>query len=84
MVKHVLKKRDRIVSSLRKGQARYLTKSHKFGIEVTKTVEQAVVLHVSNDKTLWADVIAKELQNVKVTVKILADWTKAFISHLFV
>ena len=36
--KHVLKKRDRIIASIRKRQTRYLKRSHKFGIELLKTV----------------------------------------------
>ena len=35
-VKHVLKKRDRIIDSNRKQKARYLTKNHKFGIELPR------------------------------------------------
>ena len=37
-VKHVLKKRDRIIASIRKWQTRYLKRSHKFGIELPTTV----------------------------------------------
>ena len=39
-VEHVLKKRDRIIASIKKQQARYLKKSPKFGIELPKTAEQ--------------------------------------------
>ena len=39
-VKHVLKKGDRIAAS--KWQTKYLKKSHKFGIELLKNVEQAL------------------------------------------
>ena len=42
--KHVLKKRDRTITSIRKQQMRYLKRSNKFGIELTKTVEQAIAL----------------------------------------
>ena len=33
---------------------------------------------------MWADAIAKELQNVKVTYKIIADGTNTPIGHQFV
>ena len=49
-VKHVLKKRDRIVASIRKWQTRYLKKRHKFGIELPKTMEQALALDAKNAK----------------------------------
>jgi hypothetical protein len=37
-VPHVLKKHDRIISLVRKRTTRYLKRTHKFGIEVPKTV----------------------------------------------
>ena len=60
-MKHVLKKRDRIMVRFRKWQTRYLKKSHKFGIEFPKTVEQALALDVKNSSNLWADAASKEL-----------------------
>ena len=41
-VKHLLKKRYRMIASIRKQQTRYLIKSHKFGIELPKTVDEAL------------------------------------------
>ena len=41
--KHVLKRRDRIIASIRKPQTRYLKRSHKIDIELAKMVEQACV-----------------------------------------
>ena len=39
-IKHLLMKRDRIIASIKKLQSRCLNKSHMFGIELPKTVEQ--------------------------------------------
>ena len=47
-VKHVLKKRDRIIASIRKWQTRYLKGIHKFCIELPKAVEQAHALDVKS------------------------------------
>ena len=69
MVKHVLKNRDRLIASIRKQQTRYLKKRHEFGIELTKTVEQALALYAKNGNTLWADAISKEIKNVRVAFK---------------
>ena len=41
---HVLKKRDRIISLMRKRKPRYLKKTHKFRIEVPTTVAEALEL----------------------------------------
>ena len=43
-VKHVLKKKDKIIVSIRKQQTRYLKRSHKFVIKLSKTMEQAHAL----------------------------------------
>ena len=51
-VKHVLKKRDRIIASVRKWQTRNLNRSHKFGMELPKTVEEALALDAKNGNTL--------------------------------
>ena len=51
-VKLMLKKKDRIVASIREWQTRYLKRSHKFGIELPKTVEQALPLDAENSKTI--------------------------------
>ena len=83
-VKHVLKKRDRIITSIRKQQTRYLKKSHKFGIELPKTVEQALALDAKNGNTLWADAISKEMENVRVAFKVLPDGKSVPIGHQFV
>ena len=43
-VKHFLKKRDRIISLVKRRNTRYLKRTHKFGIEVPKTVAEALAL----------------------------------------
>ena len=58
-VKHVLMKPDRIVASVKMRQAKYLKRNNKFGIELPKTVEQALVLDAKNGNTFWADAISK-------------------------
>ena len=44
-LKLVLKKRDRIMTSVRKRQTRNLKRSHKFGIELPNTVEETPALN---------------------------------------
>ena len=83
-VKHVLQKRNRIIVSVRKQQTRYLKRSHKFGIELPKTVEEALGLDAKNGNTLWADAISKEMENVGVAFKVLPDEKYVPIGHQFV
>ena len=48
----------------------YLKKSHKFGIELPKTMEQTLALDAKNGNTLWADAIFKERENVRVVFEV--------------
>ena len=84
MVKHVLKKGDRIIASIRKQQTRYLKRSHKFGIELSKTVEEALALDAKNGNSLWADTISKEMENVRVAFEVLPDGKPVPMGNQFV
>ncbi len=80
-VKHFLKKRERIISLVKQRNTRYLKRTHKFGIELPKTVQEALALDKKNGNTLWADAISKEIKNVRVAFKILPDGQPAPIGH---
>ncbi len=47
--------------------------AHKFGIELPKTVNEAIELDKKNGNTFWADAIAKEMKDVHVAFKILLN-----------
>jgi hypothetical protein len=72
-VPHVLKKRDQIISLVCKRTTRYLKRTHKFGIEVPKTVKETLALDRKTSNTLWADAIAKEMKEVCIAFNILPD-----------
>ena len=80
----MLEKKDRIIASVRKQQTRYLKKNHKFGIELHKTVGQALALNANNGNTLWADAIPKEKENVRVAFEVFLDGKSVLIDHQFV
>jgi hypothetical protein len=67
-VNFTLKKRERIISAVKK---RVLRKTHKFGIRVPKNPDEAHALDKENGNTLWADAIAKEMKNVRVAFNVL-------------
>jgi hypothetical protein len=67
-VHYTLEKLDRIIAKV---NSRYLKRTHKFGIEVPKSVKQSMRLGKKNQDTYWEDAIAKEMKEVKVTFKIL-------------
>eukprot|EP01082_Thalassiosira_pseudonana_P000070 g27.t1 g27 contig1:60384-63019(+) len=83
-VTHVLRKRDRIVAAVKKRNVRYLKKTHKFGIELPKSVAEAYELDRRNGDTKWADAIAKEMKNVRVAFRILPDGERVPQNYQFV
>jgi hypothetical protein len=80
-VPHVLKKRDQIISLVCKQTTRYLKRTHKFGIDVPKTVKEALALDCKNGNTLWVDAIAKEMKEVRIAFNILPDDRSAPIGY---
>ena len=66
--RHFLKKRDRIIAAVAK---RYHKITHKFGIRVPKSVEEAKIIDDENGNTLWQDAMKKEMDAVRVAFKIL-------------
>ena len=80
-VPHTLKNRDSIISLVKKQQTRYLKETHKFGIEMPKTVKEAAELDAKNGDIKWMDAISKEMTNVRVAFDILKDGDRAPIGH---
>ena len=66
-----MKKRERIIALTKQRNACYMKRTHKFGITIPKTIQEAFDLDRKNGNTLWADAIAKELKDVRVAFKIL-------------
>jgi hypothetical protein len=80
-VPNVLKKRDRIISAVNK---RYLKRTHKFGIEVPKSVADAMRLDTENGNTLWFDAIALEIASVNVSFKHLNDDEEVPVGYQYI
>jgi hypothetical protein len=64
----VLKKRNRIIATVKN---RYHKHTHKFGIQVPKTLGEAVKLDEENGNTLWKDADRKEINNVSIAFKVI-------------
>ena len=62
MIKH-----DCIIATVNK---RYLKKTHKFGIQVPKTVLEAIHIDQENRDTMWQDAIKKEMDAVKIAFRV--------------
>ena len=62
-VPHTIRKRNRILAKVK---SRYWRTTHKFGIRLPKTVEEALRIDKETGTTFWADAIKKEMDKVKV------------------
>ena len=62
-VPHVIKKRDRIISKVK---SKYWQRTHKYGIQIPKSVAEALRLDKENGNTLWWDAICQEMANVRI------------------
>jgi len=60
---YVIKKRNRIIA---KTKSKYWTRTHKFGIRLPHSVEEALAVDRENGDTLWWDAICKEMKNVRI------------------
>ncbi len=80
-VPHVLRKRGLIISLVRRRTTCYLKRTHKIGIEISKTVKEALALDCKNGNTLWADAIAKEMREVHIAFNILPDGSSAPVGY---
>jgi hypothetical protein len=66
----VLNKRNRIIGKLK---ATFWVRTHKFGVKIPKSVEEAKRFDEDNGDTLWWDAICKEMKNVRPVFEV---WEK--------
>ena len=57
-----IRKRNRILSKIK---SKYWQRTHKFGIRIPKSVEQAIAIDKQNGNSLWWDEICTEMKNVR-------------------
>lgn len=62
-VSTTLKRTERIIAKVKSNK--YWTRTHKFGIRIPKSVEEAIVIDQNNGDTLWWDAICQEMANVR-------------------
>jgi hypothetical protein len=69
-VKHTLKRKARIIKATK---SRYAKRTHKFGIKLPQTVEEALQIDHDTKTTFWRDAITKEMTNNRSAIKFLED-----------
>ena len=60
-VNHVLKRKDRIISKIK---SRYWEQTHKYGIRVPKSVDDAIRIDKESGTDFWERAINKEMKKV--------------------
>jgi len=68
-----MQKRSSIISSVNQCRSLDKKRTHKWGIQVPATVKKALALDEVNKNTLWTDVVAKKMKNVRVAFNTLQD-----------
>ena len=64
---YVKRKRTAIIS---KATTKYWDRTHKYGIEIPKTVQDAIRIDKENHNTLWQDAIAMEMKNLHIAFEV--------------
>ena len=59
-VPNVLRKRNRIVAKVK---SKYWIHTHKFGLNLPKSITEAIGIDCESVDTLWWDAICKEMKN---------------------
>ena len=67
---HTLKKRNLIIAKVK---SKYWLRTHKFGIRIPKSVQEAREIDAENGNTYWWDAILKEMKNVRPAFEV---WEK--------
>ena len=70
-VPYTLRKRDRVIAVVKARTARV---THKYGVKVPRSVEEALKLDQINGNTLWRNALRKEMGNVQIAFDIYPDY----------
>ena len=68
---YTLKKRNRIIAKVK---SKYWLRTHKFGIRIPKSAQEAREIDAENGNTYWWDAILKEMKNVRPAFEV---WEKS-------
>ena len=80
-VPQTLKRHKYIVNKV---DTRYTKTTHKYGIEVPKTIDESLDIDRQTNTTFWHKTIDLEMKNVKVTFNILEDGAKLPPGYIFI
>lgn len=80
-LKHTLRRKKYLLKAVK---SRYSKRTHKFGIQVPQTVEEALEIDRATNTTFWFDAIQKEMKNVRVAFKFLDTGERVPIGYKWI
>lgn len=69
----VLNKKDRMVAKIK---SKYWTRTHKYGIQIPKSIKEALRFDREDVKNHWRNAIEKEMSNAKVDFEVIQGETQ--------
>jgi Reverse transcriptase (RNA-dependent DNA polymerase) len=80
-VHDVIRRKDRILSKIK---SKYWKRTHKFGIQVPKSVKEALDIDKETGTDLWRKAIEKEMTNTQSAFRILNENEKVPVGYQFI
>jgi hypothetical protein len=80
-VKQALRRKKYMLKAIK---TRYARRTHKFGIQLPQTVEEALAIDRETNTTYWHDAIQKEMKNVRVAFKFLEPNSRVPIGYKWI
>ena len=77
-VPHTLKKRDQIISKVK---SKYWQRTHKYGIRIPKSVEEALSIDEEEGNHVWRDSIADEMKKIRSAFEIYDGNVKDLVGY---
>jgi len=62
-VPHVIKKQERFINKVK---SKYWERTHKYGVRIPKTIQEAIEIDKANGNILWQDAVRMEMKNNRV------------------
>jgi len=80
-VKEALKRRKYMIKA---AKTRYARRTHKFGIRLPNSVEEALMIDRETNTTFWHDAIQKEMKNVRIAFQFLEDEERVPVGYKWI
>ena len=77
-VPYTLKKKERIISKIK---SKYWQRTHKYGIKIPKSVQQAIIFDTENGNNLWWNALMDEMKNVRPAFEVFEGKKEQLVGY---